>query len=165
MNIQRLTIIAVAALCAATVDAQDDQRMSSSIYLQALKKPDVSISFDIKAEGKRFKPTWGLDQAWISSQNMKKGINHMGKENIGIGRSAFRFTKALTNDSVLANDVIVKMRERNTNLNLVSNSLPVVFTADQEAGTNEYFVKNKLADNEHWAAMIPRHMERKGRIH
>ena len=82
----------------------------------------------------------------------------MGKENIGIGRTAFRFTDALVNDSALTNGVIAKMRERNTNLNLVSSTLPVVFTADQEAGTNEYFVKNKIADNEHWAAMINSHV-------
>jgi len=82
----------------------------------------------------------------------------MGKENIGIGRSAFRFTKPLDNDSALANDVIAKLRERNSHLNQISTTLPIVFTADQEAGTDEYFVKNKVANNEHWAAMINSHV-------
>ena len=68
------------------------------MYLPANKKADVSLAFDIQGQGKRFEPTWGLDLAWISDQNVGKGINHMGKENIGIGRSAFRFTKPLVKD-------------------------------------------------------------------
>ena len=158
MRTKLLTSIAAAMLCMAAASAQDEVRSSSSLYLPAFQKADVSLTYDITAEGVRFEPTWGLDQAWISSGNMRKGINHMGKENIGIGRSAFRFTKPLINDSALASDVIAKMRERNTNLNLVSATLPVVFTADQEAGTDEYYVKNKVADNLHWAAMINSHV-------
>ena len=112
MSRHQLFLIAVAALFAATALAQDDVRSSSSLYLPAYKKADVSIAFDTKGEGKRFQPTWGLDQAWISEQNLKKGINHMGKENVGIGRSAFRTTKALINDSALASDQITRLRQR-----------------------------------------------------
>lgn len=158
MKNKLLTTMAVAFLGIVAVFAEDGVRSSSSLYLPAYQKADVTLSYDLTAAGVRFEPTWGLDQAWISSQNMKKGINHMGKENVGIGRSAFRFTKALTNDSVLSSDAISAMRQRNTNLNLVSATLPVVFTADQEAGTDEYYVKNKQADNNHWAAMINSHV-------
>lgn len=154
----RLSILAVAACCAATVCAQDVIRSSSSIYLPAWQKADVTISFDIDGEGKRFYPTWGLDQAWMKDQNLLKGINHMGKENIGIGRSAFRFTDALQNDSVLAPSVVNAMKSRNATFDKLNKRLPIVFTADQEAGTNEYFVKNKSADIAHWAAMINSHV-------
>ena len=158
MSRHRLFLIAVAALFAATALAQDDVRSSSSLYLPAYKKADVSIAFDTRGEGKRFQPTWGLDQAWISEQNLKKGINHMGKENVGIGRSAFRTTKALINDSALASDQITRLRQRANIFNQVSATLPLVLTADQEAGSDEYYVKNKVANNEHWAAMINSHV-------
>ena len=158
MSRHRLFLIAVAALFAATASAQDDVRSSSSLYLPAYKKADVSIAFDTRGEGKRFQPTWGLDQAWISEQNLKKGINHMGKENVGIGRSAFRTTKALINDSALASDQITRLRQRANIFNQVSATLPLVLTADQEAGSDEYYVKNKVANNEHWAAMINSHV-------
>jgi len=144
------------------------QRPSSSLYLPAWQKADVSISYDVKAEGRRFEPTWGLDQAWISEQNLIKGVNHMGKENVGIGRSAFRYTKELTNDSALASADLQYLRQRNTIFNRVSPTLPIVLTADQEAvspndqtgvtGPPEYFVKNKVANNAHWAAMINSHV-------
>ena len=170
MNILKHTLVVVAALSAATAMSQETQsRSSSSMYLPAYKKADVSIPFAISAEGKRFSPTWGLDLAWISESNIQKGVNHMGKENIGIGRSAFRYTQALENDSVLCAADINAMRRRSTIFdNNLDPQLPIVFTADQEAvspneetgvtGPPEYFVKNKVANLEHWAAMINSHV-------
>ena len=168
MNKKRNILFVVAALGAATAFAQEPVRSSSSLYLRAQKKADVSVPYAISAEGKRFQPTWGLDQAWPNESNLLKGINHMGKENIGIGRTAFRYSVALTNDSVLGAADITALRNRNTIFNKLSATLPLVFTADQEAvGPNdanpdrvppEYFVKNKSANIEHWAAMINSHV-------
>ena len=168
MKNKRNILFVVAALGAATAFAQEPVRSSSSLYLHAQKKADVSLPYAISAEGKRFQPTWGLDQAWPNESNLLKGINHMGKENIGIGRTAFRYSVALTNDSVLGAADITALRNRNTIFNKLSATLPLVFTADQEAvGPNdanpdrvppEYFVKNKSANIEHWAAMINSHV-------
>ena len=164
MRIIRHTFLVVAALSAATAFSQETVRSSSSLYLPAYSKADVNLSFAISAEGKRFNPTWGLDQAWISKQNLLKGINHMGRENIRIGRSAFRYTQELTNDSVMGTADINKLRERSNIFDLLSPTLPIVLTADQEAvspdeergvtGPPEYYVKNKSANINHWAAMI-----------
>ena len=140
------------------VGAQAQERSSSSIYLQGLKKADVNVPFYLSAEGKRFEPTWGVDLAWISEQNIMKGVNHMGKENIGIGRIAFRFTESLVNDSALTTSLINVLKQRCTLFNKISTTLPLTLTADQEAGTNEYYVKNKVANNDHWAAMINSHV-------
>ena len=159
---QTLTITLLLTACALTAQAQ---RSSSSMNLMPQAKADVTIPFDIKAEGKRYDPTWGLDQAWPNKQNIRKGIVHMGRENIGIARSAFSYTKPLINDSVIDNADLAALRERNTNINLIDPTLPVVLTADQEAvnpektdGPPEYFVKNKSANVDHWVAMINSHV-------
>ena len=131
---------------------------SAGLSAQTAQKADVTLCFDISQEGVRYQPTWGLDQAWISEQNMRKGINHMGKENVGIGRSCFRTTKALTNDSALANDQITYLRRRANIFNLVNDSLPLVLTSDQEAGSDPYFVTNKNCNINHWAANINSHV-------
>ena len=133
MSTKRNILFVVAVLSTVTAFAQESVRSSSSLYLPAYAKANVSLSYAITAEGKRFQPTWGLDQAWISESNLLKGINHMGKENIGIGRSAFRYSVALTNDSVLGAADIKALRERNNIFNKLSTTLPIVFTADQEA--------------------------------
>ena len=157
MKTLRQTLLVVAAFCAAAANSQEPVRSSSSLYLPAFSKADVTIPFAFSSEGKRFNPTWGLDQAWVSKGNLQKGINHMGKENIGIGRTAYRYTQALTNDSVLGQADINYLRNRSNIFNEVDPKLPLVFTADQEAvssGPPEYYVKNKSCNIEHWAAMI-----------
>ncbi len=140
------------------IGAYSQERSSSSSSLSICDKSDVVVPFSINGEGKRFEPIWGLDQAWIDEGNLLKGINHIGKENIGIGRSAFRFTKPLVNDSALDQSVITVLKKRSEIFNKVSSTLPIVLTADQEAGTCEYFVNNKSANVEHWAAMINSHV-------
>lgn len=153
------TLLLLATLISASsASTAQEQRPSSSMYLQPIVRTDVSMLFDIHAEGQRFTPTWGLDQAWINEQNLRKGINHMGKENIGIGRSAFRTTAPLLNDSALQSDQIQALRRRNTMFNILSPTLPLVLTADQEAGSDPYFVTNKSADVDHWAAAINSHV-------
>ena len=153
----RNIILSASLLLSLAMQAQE-QRASSSIYLQALKKADVNIPFYASAEGKRFEPTWGVDLAWISEQNIMKGVNHMGKENVGIGRIAFRFTDPLVNDSALSSSVISVLRQRCNLFNKIDKQLPLTLTADQEAGTNEYYVVNKAAKNAQWAAMINSHV-------
>jgi len=119
---------------------------------------DVTVGFDLSQAGHRFSPTWGLDLAWPNEQNLRKGINHMGKDNVGVGRTAFRFDKPLVGDSVLDASVIEKMRQRATLFNIHSTTLPLIFTADQEAGADEYFVKNNVCNTDHWATMINSHV-------
>ena len=133
-------------------------RPTSSMYLTLPSKTDATLVFNIDSAGQRFQLTWGLDQAWINEQNLRKGINHMGRENIGVGRSAFRTTYALTNDSVLSADQTQHLRQRSDMFNIVRADLPLLFTADQEAGSDAYFVEDNKANVPHWAANINSHV-------
>ena len=139
--------------------AQENRIASSSDFLKPTAPVQNVVTFSIDGEGKRFYPIWGMDQAWISEQNLRKGINHMGKENIGIGRSAFRMTKPLVNDQTLANDQINYLRRRNNIFNIVSDTLPLVLTADQEAGVDDYYRTGSQANVDRWSAMINAHVE------
>jgi len=156
---KKVLFLSVVSLTTSMLVSAQDVRSSSSMFLNPQPKADVSLSFSVNAEGKRFNPTWGLDQAWINEQNLKKGINHMGKENIGIGRTAFRTTAALINDSQLTQSVINVLNQRATIFNAVNDTLPLVFTADQEPGSVDYYVVNKVANVDHWAANINAHVE------
>lgn len=131
---------------------------SISLSAQTVTETDVVIPFDISSAGHRYYPTWGLDQAWLSEQNIRKGINHMGRENIGIGRTCFRTTTALQNDTLLSADQTAMLTKRNAFLDLVSDTLPLTLTADQDAGSDSYYVVNRSADVKHWAAAINSHV-------
>ena len=163
--VMRTAILSCFFVVASLAQAQDE-RQSASMYLSPQAKADVSLYFSVDAQGKRYEPTWGLDLAWIDEQNLRKGVRHMGAENVGIGRSAFRATEALTNDTGLGNDQISKLRQRSNLFNTVCGAtLPLVLTADQEAANTEaqkagdYYVKNKSCNTSHWAAMINAHVK------
>ena len=160
-------MMAVAASVAVAASAQDGQRNSSSRYLPAYKKADVNIPFDIKAEGKRYEPTWGLDLAWTNEQNLRKGVNHMGKENVGIGRSSFRVFSPLKGDTALTSEQIAGLRERSNLFNkVVSATLPLVLNCDNGyrpnghtgSNINTYYTTRKRADVAHWSAAIAAHV-------
>ena len=151
--------ICLSSLFSAACLAQENRIASSSDYLHPTAPSQAIVPFSIRGEGKRFNPIWGLDQAWISEQNLRKGINHMGKENIGIGRSTFRMTKPLVDDQTLASDQINYLRRRNNMFNIVSDTLPLVLTADQEAGVDAYYRTGNNANVDRWSAMINAHVE------
>lgn len=149
-----------AMMMAMVLPAISQERSSSSMYIQPQPKSDVTLYYSVDGEGTRFQPIWGLDLAWVSDQNLRKGVRHMGKENVGIGRSAFRFTDALVNDVSLTTSQINNLRRRsNLFTSICGAELPLVLTADQEAGTNSYYVTNKSCNTSHWAAMINAHVE------
>ncbi|MBP5425593.1 MAG: RICIN domain-containing protein [Prevotella sp.] len=163
----RTITLAVAVTATVAASAQDEPRASSSRYLPAFKKADVSMAFDIGAEGRRFEPTWGLDLAWINEQNLRKGVNHMLKENVGIGRSSFRVFNPLKGDTALTSDQIAGLRERSNLFNtVVAPTLPLVLNCDNGyrpsghtgSNINTYYTTNKRANKEHWAAAIAAHV-------
>ena len=53
---------------------------SASDYLVANQKTDVTILFDTDSEGVKTPVLWGLDTAWPSEDNVRRGTNHIGKE-------------------------------------------------------------------------------------
>lgn len=167
MYSRRLSLMTVAALCAVTAFSQDNCRWSSSNYLPASAKPDVIVPFDITAEGKRFEPIWGLDLAWDNVQNLRKGINHMGLENIGIGRTSYRVYRPLIDDVSLTKDQIEGLKTRSDHFDrYVSKTLPLVINCDNGyiedghtgSNINAYYTLNRQANIEHWSKNIEAHV-------
>ena len=143
-----------------TLCSAQEERIPSSSDNLSPSSPGVGVvAYSIYDAGHRFQPIWGLDQAWISEQNFRKGVNHMGKANVGIGRSCFRNTKPLVNDTELASDPINALKRRNGIFNILSDTLPLVLTCDQEAGVDGYYRTGNTANIDHWAANINAHVK------
>lgn len=147
--------------------AMAQERSSSSVNLKACVKSNVTMPLDVKAEGKRFSPIWGLDLAWIDEGNLRKGLRHMGAENVGIGRTSFRVFSPLINDESLANDQINGLRERSILFDIVRKDLPLVMNCDNgyrpknstEPFINTYYTSaSKIVDVDHWAKCIEAHV-------
>ena len=146
-----------------------DERWSPSLYLQASDKADVTLPFSVTAQGKKYAPDWGLDLAWINEQNLARGVNHMGKKNVTLGRSSYRVGAPLTGDTALVKEQWQGMNERNQLFNkYVSDTLAIVLncdngfssTASPTAGSNigSYYTSGGRANVAHWAAMLDAHV-------
>jgi len=110
-----LTIIATAITLA--VHAQ-----TGADYLKAFHPSDCIIPFDINAEGQPFRVFWGMDTAWNSEGNVRRGINHIGVENFSTGRLSYQPTYKLITKSDGSYDLTSEqkriLQSRITNLKL-----------------------------------------------
>ena len=149
----RTFILSAAASCAMISLAQEP-RVSSSMYLNPQPTGATLVPFSIFSDGLKFPIRWGLDVAWDSEQNVRKGINHIGKENISIMRSSFQTTYPLVDDKELTSSQIARLDTRTKLINLVGTDVDIVLNEDQEAGIHSYYVENGVANTDHWAELI-----------
>lgn len=158
MNPKRMILI-VSAWVACTFAMAQEERSSSSLFLQTSTMANTTVPFYLQDPGKQLPIRWGLDVAWINDQNIRKGINHIGKENISLVRGCFRTKNALTNDSVLTSDHTTYLQRRINLARLVSDTVQLILNEDQEAGINTWYGTKGKSDTKHWAAMIDAHVK------
>jgi len=150
----KIIITALATMMALSAYAQTERTSSSSIYLKANEVPSCLVPFAISDSGKQLPVRWGMDTAWNNEQNVRKGMTHIGSDNLTIARASFQTTYALTNDESLTSMQVNALKARLANIDLYSDSCDLVLNEDQEAGIDEYYVKDGVCYNEHWAKLI-----------
>ena len=86
-----LSTISIACM-ALTTFAQEETKHTASAndYLKANKKTDATLLFSTGSKGVKTPVIWGLDTAWPSEDNVRRGTNHIGKEYLGTGRVSFQ---------------------------------------------------------------------------
>jgi hypothetical protein len=72
---------------------------------------DRTIKFNIKDEGVSKPIIWGLDLAWRSEENIRRGIAFMGTDRVDVVRSSFVPTDSIVNDE-LTGDALTWTNER-----------------------------------------------------
>ena len=87
MNAKRFVLACISAVCATTaVYAQDKgHTVSANDYLNANKSTDATVLFNTSSEGVKTPVLWGLDTAWPDEANILRGINFIGKSQLGVG--------------------------------------------------------------------------------
>ncbi|MBR5699225.1 MAG: RICIN domain-containing protein [Prevotella sp.] len=156
MKLKTFTIV---FLFTATTAVAQDNRSSSSQYLSTIANSDVVVPFRIGDEGVKLPIRWGMDVAWNNSQNMRKGINHIGKENLSLVRGSFRTDAPLAGDTALTSSQIRALRNRMQTINIMSDTCDIILNSDQEAGVDEWYGTSGNANVDHWVAMISANIE------
>ena len=100
------------ACCAFTTFAQEVTVSTANDYLTANKKTDVTILFNTQSEGVKTPVIWGLDTAWPSEDNVRRGTNHIGKEHLGVGRVSFQPSDLIGEDGQLSSEQKRRLDER-----------------------------------------------------
>ena len=139
MNPKRLLLAIIAFVACLHMTAQDE-RSSSSMFLQPNTMANTTVPFYLQDPGVKLPIRWGLDAAWINEQNIRKGINHIGKENLSLVRACFRTKNPLTNDSVLTSDHTAYLQRRMNLARLVGDTVQMILNEDQEAGIDFEFI-------------------------
>ncbi|MGI6219500.1 MAG: LamG-like jellyroll fold domain-containing protein [Bacteroidaceae bacterium] len=152
-----LLLLCTACLGSGTTLAQNASASSNGeVQLPA----DRTLSFSISDEGVAKPITWGLDLAWLSRDNIIRGMAFMGPENVDVVRSSFTPTSPLV-DNELQADELATLNERLDIISLLPAETKVVLNCDHPS-VSSWFVGNPV----HWAELIDvtrRHHEAAGR--
>jgi len=124
------------------------QSTSSSSNLVAQPIPDRTVAFSVADAGVAKPIIWGLDLAWLSEANIRRGIAFMGADRIDVVRASFQPTLPLVNGDLQT----AQITDLNTRLNLIDltgTKTKVVLNCDHPSVDASY-VGNAV----NWAALM-----------
>ncbi len=127
-----------------------DTVSGSSDNLIAQDHPDRSLIYNINDDGIAYPMIWGLDLAWLSESNVRRGVEFMSEKYVDVIRSSFIPTDPLVGDTALQGDALSNTNER---LNIIKNYAPshamVTLNCDHPS-VDETFTNS----NQQWANLI-----------
>ena len=145
----RKSLLKIIILCSTIVLSLPLMAQVTSASQEAFPEVERSVYYSVNDSGLYLPITWGLDLAWLSEDNIRRGIAFMEQENVKVIRSSFMPTIPL-NDGELQGDALT-----NTNLRMniiethLGHSPKIVLNCDHPTVDN-YFLES--ASN--WASLI-----------
>ena len=95
MKISKISLLIM--LSGLGITQTNAQTTSTGNNLVAQPIPDRTASFNTTDTGVSKPVLWGLDLAWLSEENIRRGVAFMGADKVDIVRSSFTPTSALIN--------------------------------------------------------------------
>ncbi len=144
---RKMFIWAVFCLITLGMNAQD-RLPSTSMWLKAYPVSGAKVPFAYYGEGTEYKVTWGMDVAWNSSGNVRRGSNYIGNA-LNSGRISFQPSDSVGEDLVLSNSQQRSLRSRINNIK-ISGVKNVIINCDHEALKSENYYGKPV----NWYRMI-----------
>ncbi len=135
------------------------QTASVSDFRIAQQPADRTVTFDVTDPGVSTPLLWGLDLAWLSESNIRRGIAFMGNDKIDIIRSSFTPTAPLVDGELPAYE-LGRLTQRLNIIDLMGRPMNLSLNCDHPS-VHDYFYGNA----ENWAQLIDvtaRHHEERG---
>lgn len=136
------------------------QTTSASYNLVVQPVSDRTVSFNVSDAGVSKPIIWGLDLAWLSEANIRRGIAFMGADRVDLVRASFQPTLPLVNGDLQTQQI----NDLNTRLNLINLTgakTKVVLNCDHPSVDASY-----LGNAANWAKLIDvttRRVQERGR--
>ncbi|WP_258098583.1 RICIN domain-containing protein [Marinoscillum pacificum] len=150
---RKLIIHGIAMLMLLTWSHVYAQTASSSDYLKAQPIADRTVPFAISDLGESKPITWGLDLAWLSEGNIRRGIAFMEQQNVDIVRSSFTPTAALINGDLPQAELDIV----NQRINIISTwlgNMPLTLNCDHPSVSDWYKNADGTTNAYRWAQLI-----------
>ena len=149
-----LTFFACASLIA--------QPVSQASFLRATPKADVAVPFRVLDEGVATPIEWGLDLAWLSEENVHRGVNFAGKDLIDIIRTSYMPTESVEGGE-LSSAQINKLRQRVNIIKKYAKSGVALNLNDDHASVDAWYNASGVSSAERgkrWAQVIDLHIKK-----
>jgi len=124
------------------------QVTSASYNLVAQPVPDRTVQFSVADSGVSKPIIWGLDLAWLSESNIRRGVAFMGADRVDVVRASFQPTYPLVNGDLQS----AQITDLNTRLNLIDltgSKTKVVLNCDHPSVDASY-----LGNAVNWAQLM-----------
>lgn len=153
MNNASSSLMVVLCLCAAQAVAQT----SPATNTVAGAVPHATVPFRISDPGTKLPDiTWGLDLAWISEGNLRRGMNFAGADLIDIVRLSFQPSASVAEGS-LSEDQLKALKTRTDLVLRWAPQASINLNSDPQDGKqvdNWYRTSNSTTNGKRWAQLI-----------
>ena len=148
MKIYRLSfiILLLSVFVSSGINAETPTSASNNLVAQPI--PDRTVLFNVSDTGVSRPLTWGLDIAWISKENILRGIAFMGANKVNIVRSSFTPTDSLLNGD-LKSAQLATLNQRFAIMDLLGPNTVVMLNDDNPTVASWY-----KGNASHWAQLI-----------
>lgn len=127
------------------LSAQNDHASSN---LTTSVHTATSVPFNVEDAGVKRPVIWGLDTAWPSADNMRRGVAFIGKEHLGTARGSFQPSDLVVNGELSAAQK--KALDNRLNIIQLSGVTEIALNCDHEALN----AANYVGKPEEWAKLI-----------
>lgn len=110
------------------------QLQSASATYKSNQITDRSLFFDTTAAGDSLPIKWGLDTAWASEENMRRGISYIGQSNLSLARVSFQPWAEIVN-GVLPDSLRENLDYRLGLVSLMGDGIDIVLNDDPGDGS------------------------------
>lgn len=114
----------------------------------------TDVVFSTADKGRQLPIVWGMDAAWISQENVRRGIAFIGKENIANLRVSFQPTAALVGDTALTSAQRNDLNRRISMARLLGKPDLIINSDPAEGKVDPFFTRSGRANAAHWAKLI-----------